>query len=359
MRILITQLGENIFSEEEKREIAEKKFRSTSTNKTILKKLTIEKIRQRNNKKMDEEKPVHKNYFIPAGISMKPDDYYSKTTSTFYPKNVKIFINDNNKTDSFNKYRKIRINMQKVNFPKELQSKYDLYKIPKKSDGNIEYEQAPPKKDKYSNPNYKFALKEIIDHKAVYKLKNEIAKRERVRERLSVVNERNFRTNYAYTPKMEQLNEILQYKKIRGDKLELIKYINTHNHLSDLFLRNIVTSDKINIDKFDKISQTLLFNKDADVKLKLDLERKIKTRQNLNKLKVTTNLHKMNKEVKLEHEILNKYGKKYDKKLNYLEKHKEIQKEWRKMGIKYLTAKVFTPRKPISNNNSSSSSINE
>ena len=92
MRILITQSGENIFSEEEKREIAEKKFRSTSTNKTFLKKLTIEKIRQRNNKKMDEEKPAHKNYFIPAGISMKPDDYYSKTTSTFYPKNVKIFL---------------------------------------------------------------------------------------------------------------------------------------------------------------------------------------------------------------------------------------------------------------------------
>ena len=33
MRILITQSGENIFSEEEKREIVEKKFRSTTKNK--------------------------------------------------------------------------------------------------------------------------------------------------------------------------------------------------------------------------------------------------------------------------------------------------------------------------------------
>ena len=355
MRILITQSGENIFSEEEKREIAEKKFRSTTTNKLYLKKLTIEKINKKNYKKTNEEKPTHKNYFIPAGISMKPDDYYSKTTSTFYPKNIKIFTSDNNKQEQINKYRRIRINMQKVNFPKELQSKYDLYKIPKNTDGNITYEEAPPKINKYSNPNYKFSLGEIINHNAVFKLKNEIAKRERVRERLSVVNENNFRTNYAYMPKMKELNEILSYKKIRGDKLELIKYINTHNHLSDLFLRNIVTSDKIDIEKYDKISQTLLFNKDAHNKMKLDLERKIKTRQNLSKLRVATNLHKMNKEVRLEHQILDKYVKKYDNKLNYLDKHKEIEKQWKKMGLKYLTSKVFTPRKNKSNNNTISS----
>ena len=62
---------------------------------------------------------------------MKPEDFYSKTTNSFYPKNVKIF-SDINKIDQFNKYRKIRINMQKFNFPKELQSKFDLYKISKK-----------------------------------------------------------------------------------------------------------------------------------------------------------------------------------------------------------------------------------
>ena len=88
--------------------------------------------------------------------------------------------------------------------------------------------------------------------------------RERVREKLSVVNEKNFRTNYAYIPKMKELNEVLNYKKIKGDKLVLIKYINSHNHLSDLFLRNILTLDNIDIEKYDKISQTISFNKDAD-----------------------------------------------------------------------------------------------
>ena len=352
MRILITQTGENIFTEEEKREIQERKFRATTTNKMYQKKFTIEKIRK--DKKTNEEKPVHKNYFIPAGISMKPDDFYSKTTSSFYPKNIKIFT-DSSKNDQYNKYRKIRINMQKVNFPKELQTKYDLYKIPKKTEGNIVYEEAPPKINKYSNPNYKFSLGEIIDNKTVFKLKKEISTRERVREKLSVVNEKNFRTNYAYIPKMEELNEILNYKKIKGDKLELIKYINSHNHLSDLFLKNIITSDNIELEKYDKISQTLLFNKDADKKMRLDLERKLKTKQNLNKLRITSNLHKMNKEIKLEQEILDKYIKKFDKKLNYLEKHKEMEKAWKKMGMKYLTSKVFTPRKPISNNNSASS----
>ena len=346
MRILITQSGENIFSEEEKRDIIEQKYRSTTTNKIYQKKLTIEKINNRKDKKNNDDKPVHKNYFIPAGISKKPDDFYSKTTSSFYPKNIRIFT-DPNRTIQNNKFRKIRINMQKVNFPKELQSKYDLYKIPQKEDSNIVYEEAPPKINKLNNPYYKFSLGEIIDNKKVFKLKNEIATRERVKERLSVINEQNFRTNYAYIPKMKELNEILNYKKIKGDKLELIKYLHSHNHLSDLFLRNIVTSDNVDIEKYDKISQTLLFNKDIDKKLKLELERKMKTKHNLNKLRITNNLSKMNNDVKLEQQILSKYKKEYDKKLNYIDKHKEIEKGWKKMGLKYLTAKSFTPRKPL------------
>ena len=347
MRILITQSGENIFTEEEKREITEKKYRATTTNKIYQKKLTIEKLNKKD-KKSNEDKPIYKNYFVPPGISMKQDDFYSKTTSTFYPKNIKI-ITDINKTELYNKYRKIKINIQKVHFPKELQSKYDLYKLPNKSDEIITYEEERPKMNNFSNPEYKFSLGEIIDNKKIFKLKNEVAIRERVKEKLSVVNEKNFRTNYAFTPKMKELNEILKYKKIKGDKLELIKYITSHNHLSDLFLRNIVTSDNLDLEKYDKISQTLLFNKDIDKKKKLEFERKLKTKQNLNKLKMAMNLHKMNKEMKLEEEILDKYVKKCDKKLNYLDKHKEFQRVWKKMGMRNLSVKVFTLRKPLKN----------
>ena len=348
MRILITQSGENIFSEDEKREILDKKFRSTTTNKNYQKKLTIEKYYNRKDKKNTEEKPAHKNYFIPAGISFKPENYFSKTTSTFYPKNIKIFT-EPNKDNEYNKYRKIRINIQKVTFPKELQSKYDLYKIPKQSDNDITYEEAPPKINKLNNPDYKFTLREIIGNKKIFKLKNEIATRERVKERLSVINEKNFRTNYAYVPKMKELNEILKYKKISGDKLDLIKYIHSHNRVSDLFLKNIVTSDKEEIEKFDKISQTLLFNKEKDKKMKVEMERKIKTKHNLSKIRVTNNLHQMNKEVNSEQKILDKYKKGFDKKLNYIDKHKEIQRGWKKMGINYLTSKTYTPRKPTIN----------
>ena len=80
MRILITQSGENIFNDEERREIMDKKFRSTTTNKIYRKKLTIEKFNKRKDKKAYDEKNIHKNYFIPAGISYKPDDFFSKTS---------------------------------------------------------------------------------------------------------------------------------------------------------------------------------------------------------------------------------------------------------------------------------------
>ena len=57
MRILITTNGENIFSEEERQDLLEKKFRSTTTNKRYLKKLTIEKFTS----KYDTKKPQNTN----------------------------------------------------------------------------------------------------------------------------------------------------------------------------------------------------------------------------------------------------------------------------------------------------------
>ena len=76
------------------------------------------------------------------------------------------------------------------------------------------------------------------------------------------------------------------------------------------------------------------------------MERKLKTKQNLNKIRVTNNLLQMNKEVKSEQEILDKYQKIFNRKLNYIDKHKAIERGWNKMGIKYLTSKTFTPRNP-------------
>ena len=335
MRILITTTGENIFTEDEKQSILEKKFRSTTTNKRYLKKLTIEKITNRHDKKQMNTKPKNKNYFIPAGIAYKPDDFYSKTTSSFYPKTIRITTDLKNE-EKYNKFRRIRINMKKVVFPKVLQTKYELDKIQQKTESEELNKENKSKDEEKIKTEYKLSLREIIENKKVNMLETEVKNRERTKERLSVITEQNFRTNYAFKPKIEELKEILNYKKIRGDKPELIKYINTHNHISDLFLKNLVTSAKDDINKYEKISQTLLFNKELDLKLKSDIKRKVRMKQNMTKLRITNNLNKMNKEVNLEQEILNKYQKVYDKKLNYIERHKEIEKTWKKSGINHL-----------------------
>ena len=351
MRILITTTGENIFTEDEKQNILDKKFRSTTTNKRYLKKLTIEKIPNKHEKKQTNTKPKNKNYFIPAGIVYKPDDFFSKTTSTFYPKTIRIATDLKNE-DKYDKYRRIRIKMKKVVFPKVLQTKYELDKIQQKTENEELNEENKSKGDEKIKTEYKLSLGEIIDNKKVYQLKTEVQNRERTKEKLSVITEQNFRTNYAFKPKIEELKEILSYKKIRGDKHELIKYINTHNHITDLFLKNLVTSNNDDIKKYEKISQTLLFNKELDLKLRSDIKRKVRIKQNMTKLRITNNLNKMNKEVKLEAEILNKYQKIYDKKLNYLEKHKEIEKTWKKSGINYLATRKYIQKKPPSESSS-------
>ena len=76
-----------------------------------------------------------------------------------------------------------------------------------------------------------------------------------------------------------------------------------------------------------------------DLKLKSDIKRKVRMEQNITKQKITNNLNKMNQDIKLEQEILNKYQRNFDKKLNYLEKHKEIEKAWKKGRINNLATK--------------------
>ena len=198
----------------------------------------------------------------------------------------------------------------------------------------------------------KYSLGELIDGKNLNKLKTEVEKRERYKEKLGVINEQKFRTNYALKPKIQELKEILNYKKIKGDKLELIKYIQTHGHITDLFLKNLVTSDKNDINKYEKISQTLLFNKEMDLKFLSEIQRKVKMKQNLTKLRINNNLNRMDKEIKLEHEILDKYQKLKDKKLNYIEIHKEIEKTWKKSGINHLATRKTLPAKQLSDSTS-------
>ena len=351
MRILITTTGENIFSEEERQDLLEKKFRSTTTNKAYRKKLTIEKISNKHDKKQTNTKQKYKNYFIPAGIAYKPDDFFSKTTSTFYPKTIRITTDIKNER-KYNKYRRIRINMKKVVFPKVLQTKYEIDKIHQRTESDELNEENKPNNENRVKTECKLSLGEIIDNKIINKLKNEVQKRERFKEKLSVINEQNFRTNYAFKPKIQELKEILDYKKIKGDKPELIKYINSHNHITDLFLKNLVTSNNDHINKYEKISQTLLFNKEMDLKFQSEIQRKVRMKQNMTKLRINNNLNRMDKEIKLEHEILDKYQKLTDKKLNYLEIHKEYEKTWKKSGINHLATKKPLPIKQQSDSTS-------
>ena len=357
MRILITTNGENIFTEEEKQDILDKKFRCTTINKRYRKKYTIENLTNKHDRRPIYEKPKNKNYFVPAGIAYKPDDFFSKTTSTFYPKTIRIATDIKN-TEKYNKYKKIRINMKKVVFPKVLQTKYELDKIQQRIEPDDLNEENKDKGENKIKTDYKFSLGEIINYKNLNKLKNEVEKRERYKEKLSVITEQNFRTNYAFKPKIQELREILNYKKIKGDKPDLIKYINTNNNITDLFLKNLVTSNNDDIKKYEKISQTLLFNKDMDLKFKSEIKRKVKMKQNLTKLRITNNLNRMNKEIQLEEQILDKYNKEYNKKLNYLEKHKEIEKTWKKSRINNLATKNRLPSKP-STSSSNSYEINK
>jgi len=57
----------------------------------------------------------------------------------------------------------------------------------------------------------------------------------------------------------------------------------------------------------------------------------------------------MNKEVKMEEQILDKYKKDFYKKLNYLEKHKEIEEEGKNWELNTWLRKLLYPENQLVN----------
>ena len=317
MRILVTHLGDETFKDLDDFNVINFK---TTYDRAFNKKFTLEKfqniienkIRSRTNKNNKK-------------IILQP---LNKTDNNFYNKN--------------NNFKKFILKKSKLNLPNSMQKKFDDDNNKTKEENLIQDEIPFIKNLRNTHkPNEKISLGEILGNKTTFHLKKSLIEEIKMKDKLSKVNEKNFRSNfYTFTP-LEKLEGVLNYKKINQNKKSLVKYLNTHrDNISKLSLNLIVNQTEEDLQKTNKICDSILKKEKIDKIFENRIKNKIEIKNNLDRIKANDDLKQIGNNFGKGFEILNKYNKKGNRRDLYIEKYRDMEKGyWKKYNVNRLMVK--------------------
>ena len=290
MRILITHLGDETFKDLDDFNVINFK---TTYDRAFNKKFTLEKFQNIIENKIKLRSRTFKNN---KKNLLQP---LNKTDNNFYNKNN-------------NNFKKFILKKSKLNLPNSMQKKFDDDNI-KTKDENLIQDEIPFIKNLRNThkPNEKISLGEILGNKTIFHLKKSLIEEIKMKDKLSKVNEKNFRSNfYTFTP-LEKLEGVLNYKKINQNKKSLVKYLNTHrDNISKLSLNLIVNQTEEDLQKTNKICDSILKKEKIDKILENRIKNKIEIKNNLDRIKANDDLKQIGNSFGKGFEIFNKYNKK-------------------------------------------------
>ena len=186
-----------------------------------------------------------------------------------------------------------------------------------------------------------FSLQEIIPVNQINKMKNQMLKEKKMKDKLSKINEYNFRSIYFPKTEFESLDELLSYPKINSDKRGLIKYLNESQNTQPIILKNLIHSNSTKLNKMNKMSQVLFLNKDKEKQLNLNIKKKIKNELIHEVDEFKQNIDLMKTKIDVFKETMDKYNKRIDFKENIKVIHRDIKKNiWTRYNFKRFNKKL-------------------
>ena len=344
MRILITEQGENTIKQIE-----------DSNEYQRAKTLTYGNT-FRKSKKLPYETYMKYNYYK----KNNPKQIFSKTTQNFFPQSnspkKKLFdLSPNITRENFHQsknnsdLKKVNLNMKKLVFPKEISDNYEndhntTEKLIQKDENFPEIANIK----KLFKPNQKLSFNQILGNKTVTKLKKDLIKEEKMKNKLSRIDENKFRSNYRNFTKLEDLDYILNHKKINPNSTSLIRYISVHKDITKLSLQNIIDYNNEEMFRANQICQNIFYHQNEYQKNHFIREQKIKAKHNNDKIKSNRALNKMSDDLKAEDNIFKKYNKRVDRTEAYREKYNDMDKYyWRRYKIDNLMTKKYQKQKVL------------
>jgi hypothetical protein len=162
-----------------------------------------------------------------------------------------------------------------------------------------------------------YTFNDIIPNKTVTDMKIKIIRDQKMKDKLSKVNENNFRSTYQEKTDIEKLDELLSCPKINSTKLGLIKYLNNDKQLTPFYINKVINSDAVQINRMNKLAQ-ILVDKEEKMKLQNNLiENKIENAKNEEKILINKQMDTMKRQMEGFKSRLDKYNKKIDRRERY------------------------------------------
>ena len=162
-----------------------------------------------------------------------------------------------------------------------------------------------------------YTFNDIIPNKTVTDMKIKIIRDQKMKDKLSKVNENNFRSTYQEKTDIEKLDELLSCPKINSTKLGLIKYLNNDKQLTPFYISKVINSDAVQINRMNKLAQ-ILVDKEEKMKLQNNLiENKIENAKNEEKILINKQMDTMKRQMEGFKNRLDKYNKKIDRRERY------------------------------------------
>jgi hypothetical protein len=148
-------------------------------------------------------------------------------------------------------------------------------------------------------------------------MKIKMIRDKKMKDKLSKIDENNFRSTYEEKTDIEKLDDLLSYPKINSTKIGLIKYLNNDKKITPYYLRKVVKSNPVQINRMNKLAQ-IIINQEEKQKLQSNLiENKIENSKNEEKILINQQMDTMKRQMQGFKDKLDKYKTKINKKERY------------------------------------------
>ena len=278
---------------------------------------------------------------------------WGKNSKTNFKKNYHNLEDSEITKEEIQTARVIKINENKISFPKQFSEKYEndiLNKNIDNTSNNIlptinskqfdtqlkDINNSLIKKEKY------LTLGEIIPNKSLTQMKKKIIKDRINRNKATFITEKDFRSVYEPETDIQKFNKILFNSKLNSNKSSLIKYLN-EKKIEPLTVKILSSQDGDKISKINKICQTIIQNEEKEKLFNDIVKNKVKQHINNTKKEFQDSINEMENEINLIQDKLKKYDKKVDNKEKYRDYFNEMVMTWLKKNIERFNKKA-TPK---------------
>jgi hypothetical protein len=235
--------------------------------------------------------------------------------------------------------KQIDVRQRKLNIPKNVTEKYNTISkdnviLPnvnnlfpkgetrKNTEIGTEFTSMPAKTHRQ-----KQSIKQILNESSYRNLKNQLVKEKVMRDKLTRVDENKFRTTYEEKNFLQKLDETLQ-KKINPDRINLIKYLNTKDDVSEVLVKRVAEYDEEKINRVNKICQIVFHNKESDKLFKEIIKERLIAQNNRDKVDYKKKIETMGRNVNGIESILKNYEKRVEDKERYRDLHNDMIKNY-------------------------------